>query len=204
MPAVLVDSSGPPAGGIAGPGALEPRQSPLNAQAKGDGLVRGNQPISDQHNFYQPIISKDHDVTTPSTTESTPADTRRGAPVAPNGRAKTYADILAAAVDRAESSQYQPIFTRPSADMIAHLRARALDDSCDDSALLFAMDAAIPYERKEGRATFWVETGTALQSMSNDKIIARIFEENDSKDWANLLGNFVQVYKARSGNLVVT
>ncbi|KAF0711471.1 Aste57867_5258 [Aphanomyces stellatus] len=77
MPAVLVDSSGPPAGGIAGPGALEPRQSPLNAQAKGDGLVRGNQPISDQHNFYQPIISKDHDVTTPSTTESTPADTRR-------------------------------------------------------------------------------------------------------------------------------
>ncbi|KAF0710629.1 Aste57867_5498 [Aphanomyces stellatus] len=213
MPAVLVDSSGPPAGGVAGPGALEPRPSPPIAQMEGDGLVTGNQPISDNQDIHQPIASKAHVATPPTTTVLTPTAARRqvidlseipalgrgttnttspGEAGVASRPSKTYAETLAGATDRANTSKYRAVLTMPSESMLEQLLALAQDDACDDTTMLAAMDLALPYQKKVGTATFWIETGTALQSTSNDKIIASIFEENEDKDWAYLLSNFVQ------------
>ncbi|ETV90086.1 hypothetical protein H310_15082, partial [Aphanomyces invadans] len=97
----------------------------------------------------------------------------------------------------------QMVFTRPSREQLLKLIEMADDENCTDDAMFEAMQAAIPYKQKQAVAHFWVTTGFALTQHSNDKIISSIFSENDSAPWKALLSDFVQVNKARGGDLVI-
>ncbi|KAH9119659.1 hypothetical protein LEN26_011508 [Aphanomyces euteiches] len=77
------------------------------------------------------------------------------------------------------------------------------DDTCDDDAMLEAMEDAIPYPQKTAVAHFWVETGSDLAAQLNDKIISSVFSVNDSAIWSAFLPDLVQVNKARDGDLVI-
>ncbi|RHY18886.1 hypothetical protein DYB32_010315 [Aphanomyces invadans] len=80
----------------------------------------------------------------------------------------------------------------------------ATADDCNDETLLQAMEAAVPYQQKTGKSTFWVETGLALSQYSYEKILSSVFAENQKASWAHLLSDFVQINKARDGDLVIT
>lgn len=114
---------------------------------------------------------------------------------------------FAAAVKNAKTANGKAkvpmVLTRPSREQLLKLLQMADDDTCTDEAMFEAMQEAIPYPQKQAVTHFWVTTGSALSQHSNDKIISSIFSENDSAPWAALLSDFVQVNKARGGDLVI-
>ena len=114
---------------------------------------------------------------------------------------------FAAAVKNAKTANGKPkvpmVYARPTRDQLLKLIQMADDDSCTDEAMLEAMQEVNPYPQKQAVTHFWVTTGSALSQHSNDKIISSIFSENDSASWVALLSDFVQVNKARGGDLVI-
>jgi hypothetical protein len=114
----------------------------------------------------------------------------------------SYASALAGT--QAGGTTFKPVLTRPSPAMLSKLLSLAQDDECDDDTFLVAIEEALPYKTKPGLVTLWVETGNALQSFSNDRVIASVFEDNQKAEWNSHLGNFVQINKAREGDLVIT
>ncbi|KAG9398950.1 hypothetical protein AC1031_012272 [Aphanomyces cochlioides] len=122
---------------------------------------------------------------------------------APNQSTWTFADAVKNAKAANGKAKIQTVFARPSREKLLKLIEMADDDTCDDDAMLEAMDDAIPYPQKTAVTHFWVETGSDLAAQSNDKIISSIFSENDSATWSEILPDFVQVNKARGGDLVI-
>ncbi|RHY25469.1 hypothetical protein DYB32_008290 [Aphanomyces invadans] len=88
--------------------------------------------------------------------------------------------------------------------MLARLRELADDDTTTDEAMHTAIEEALPYPKRVGASTFWIATGDSLSSQSNDKIIKSLFRDNRGATWSALLSKFVQVNKARGGDVVVT
>ncbi|KAG9416788.1 hypothetical protein AC1031_001173 [Aphanomyces cochlioides] len=115
----------------------------------------------------------------------------------------TFADAVKNANAANGKAKIETVFARPSREKLLKLIEMADDDTCDDDAMLEAMDDAIPYPQKTAVTHFWVETGSDLAAQSNDKIISSIFSENDSATWSKILPDFVQVNKTRGGDLVI-
>ncbi|RLO00885.1 hypothetical protein DYB28_013146, partial [Aphanomyces astaci] len=80
----------------------------------------------------------------------------------------------------------------------------ASDEATSDDAMFQAIEDALPYPKRIGTTTFWIDTSDALMSQTNDKIIKSLFEDNKDAPWAHLMQDFVQVNKARGGDVVVT
>ncbi|KAH9118299.1 hypothetical protein AeMF1_008448, partial [Aphanomyces euteiches] len=122
---------------------------------------------------------------------------------APNQSTRTFAQAVKNAKAANGKAKIQTVFARPAREKLLKLIEMADDDTCDDDAMLAAMEDAIPYPQKTAVTHFWVETGSDLAAQSNDKIISSIFSENDSTTWSAFLPDFIQVNKARDGDLVI-
>ncbi|CAK4550757.1 unnamed protein product, partial [Aphanomyces euteiches] len=120
---------------------------------------------------------------------------------APNQSTRTFAQAVKNAKAANGEAKILTVFARPAREKLLKLIEMADDDTCDDDAMLAAMEDAIPYPQKTAVTHFWVETGSDLAAQSNDKIISSIFSENDSTTWSAFLPDFVQVNKARDGDL---
>ncbi|RHY90070.1 hypothetical protein DYB35_002205 [Aphanomyces astaci] len=93
---------------------------------------------------------------------------------------------------------------RPTRANLAKLMELASDEATSDDAMFQAIEDALPYPKRIGTTTFWIDTSDALMSQTNDKIIKSLFEDNKDAPWAHLMQDFVQVNKARGGDIVVT
>ncbi|CAK4489621.1 unnamed protein product, partial [Aphanomyces euteiches] len=122
---------------------------------------------------------------------------------APNQSTRTFAQAVKNAKAANGEAKILTVFARPAREKLLKLIEMADDDTCDDDAMLAAMEDAIPYPQKTAVTHFWVETGSDLAAQSSDKIISSIFSENDSTTWSAFLPDFVQVNKARDGDLVI-
>ncbi|CAK4901035.1 unnamed protein product, partial [Aphanomyces euteiches] len=120
---------------------------------------------------------------------------------APNQSTRTFAQAVKNAKAANGEAKILTVFARPAREKLLKLIEMADDDTCDDDAMLAAMEDAIPYPQKTAVTHFWVETGSDLAAQSSDKIISSIFSENDSTTWSAFLPDFVQVNKARDGDL---
>ncbi|RHY24564.1 hypothetical protein DYB32_008797 [Aphanomyces invadans] len=147
-----------------------------------------------------------------STTQSTqrvtvdlsdPALTAR--PSAPTHPAKKgYAEALRGGSRQPTAFRLKTILTQPSPDQLQRLLDLGADDTDNDDELLQAIAAATPSKPKVATTTIWIETGDSLKEYSNEKIINAVFQENQDAEWADLLLEFVQMNKARSGDVVVS
>ncbi|RLO01416.1 hypothetical protein DYB28_015759 [Aphanomyces astaci] len=96
------------------------------------------------------------------------------------------------------------ISIQPTRANLAKLLELASDEETSDDAMFHAIEDALPYPKRIGTTTFWIDTSNALMSQTNDKIIKSLFEDNKDAPWAHLMQDFVQANKARGGDVVVT
>ncbi|KAG9409919.1 hypothetical protein AC1031_020230 [Aphanomyces cochlioides] len=187
-PAVLVGSMAPLAGG--GRSALLeiPPFAPIQ---EGDGTIIHQQPIKTN------VTNDDNQLSEPNgNTEqpkrqvidlSEPSASFAGAPK----EKLSYASTLRRAVERSNDSEVKAFLTRPSREMLATLMQLAEDESTTDDTMFSAIEQALPYPKRMGAATFWIETGNNLMSESNDKIIKSLFNDNKDATWSPLMSEFV-------------
>ncbi|KAF0712192.1 Aste57867_4902 [Aphanomyces stellatus] len=229
-PAVLVGSTAPSAGGERH-AILEPR--PVITQVEGDRSTPKNLPISDQENTNIGQSDHDErrnvchfDLEKSMKDGQTDPNQNNYVPIAPRqvvelsttliaSRPDTdmttppiqelsYASVLQAAVEKTHGGEVKATLVRPSRVMLARLMELADDDTTTDEEMMQAIKEARPYTDREAKGTFWIETGDALASQSNDKIIKSLLGDNKDATWGHLMAHFLQVNKARGGDVVVT
>ncbi|RHY18421.1 hypothetical protein DYB32_010382, partial [Aphanomyces invadans] len=198
--AVLLGSP-PTLVGAADPRAVESRHQPPISREAGDGSPPSQQPIR--------TVGSEPRQSPLQATPSTPArrvvdlsDPLPGAP--PTAPRNTYASVLGRGGSHLPSGTVKATLSRPTRTNLAKLMELASDEATTDEEMFQAIEASLPYRKRIGTTTFWIETNDALASQSNDKIIKSLFEENRTALWAPLLQEFVQVNKARGGDVVVT
>ncbi|KAG9398973.1 hypothetical protein AC1031_012351 [Aphanomyces cochlioides] len=210
MPAVLAGTTGPSAGGDQ-TSALEPR--PLNPATEEDEQELDlTKPIIDVHMESAPISGTHHhgdpprpirrviDLTNPpELAEGNIMPKRKDDSLPP-----TYASVLKQSADNTTQSDVKCYLSRPSRTMLLKLMELAEKDSTTDDEMFEAIQNAWPYPKRVGTGIFWIETSTALISETNDKIIRSIMSDNGDKPWISRMPDFLQVNKARGGDVVVT
>ncbi|KAF0702009.1 hypothetical protein AaE_016182 [Aphanomyces astaci] len=200
--AVLLGSA-PPLVSAVDPRAVEPRHQPLSSQGARVESTPCQQPIRDQH-------SDATESTLPSLHATQPASTRRVVDLSdplpstvPTPTPPTYASVMRRG-GQASRGSVKVTLCRPTRANLAKLMELASDEATSDDAMFQAIEDALPYPKRIGTTTFWIDTSDALMSQTNDKIIKSLFEDNKDAPWAHLMQDFVQVNKARGGDVVVT
>ncbi|KAF0696431.1 hypothetical protein As57867_012759, partial [Aphanomyces stellatus] len=212
-PAVLVGSTAPSAGGERH-AILEPR--PVITQVEGDRSTPKNLPISDQENTNIGQSDHDErrnvchfDLEKSMKDGQTDPNQNNYVPIAPRqvvelsttliaSRPDTdmttpplqelsYASVLQAAVEKTHGGEVKATLVRPSRVMLARLMELADDDTTTDEEMMQAIKEARPYTDREAKGTFWIETGDALASQSNDKIIKSLLGDNKDATWGHLM-----------------
>ncbi|KAG9398971.1 hypothetical protein AC1031_012349 [Aphanomyces cochlioides] len=175
-PAVLVGSMAPLAGG--GRSALLeiPPSAPIQ---EGDGTIIHQQPIKTN------VTNDDNQLSEPNGNTEQPK--------------RQVIDLSEPSASFAGAPK-----EKLSREMLATLMQLAEDESTTDDTMFSAIEQALPYPKRMGAATFWIETGNNLTSESNDKIIKSLFNDNKEATWSPLMSEFVQINKARVGDVVVT
>ncbi|RHY19893.1 hypothetical protein DYB36_005716 [Aphanomyces astaci] len=200
--AVLLGSA-PPLVSAVDPRAVEPRHQPLSSQGARVESTPCQQPIRDQH-------SDATESTLPSLHAAQPASTRRVVDLSdplpstvPTLTPPTYASVMRRG-GQASKGSVKVTLCRPTRANLAKLLELASDEETSDDAMFQAIEDALSYPKRIGTTTFWIDTSDALMSQTNDKIIKSLFEDNKDAPWAHLMQDFVQVNKARGGDVVVT
>ncbi|KAF0720732.1 Aste57867_74 [Aphanomyces stellatus] len=176
-PAVLVGSTAPSAGGS----SLSPKWK-----------VKGRRP-------KQPPTRKVVELSATSTASGPDFDM-----TTPPIQKRSYASVLQAAVEKTHGGEVKATLVRPSRAMLARLMELGDDDTTTDEEMTQVIKEARPYTDREAKGTFWIETGDALASQTNDKIIKSLLGDNKCATWGHLMAHFVQVNKARGGDVVVS
>ncbi|KAH9110069.1 hypothetical protein AeMF1_015022, partial [Aphanomyces euteiches] len=116
----------------------------------------------------------------------------------------TYASVLKQSIDGSRKSDVICYLNRPSHSMLLRLIELAENESTTDEEMHDAIQQALPYPKRVGTGTFWIETASALASETNDKIIRSILGDNQDAPWSSLMMDFLQINKARGGDVVVS
>ncbi|KAG9406738.1 hypothetical protein AC1031_003059 [Aphanomyces cochlioides] len=126
--------------------------------------------------------------------------------VQPPPQKLTYADLLRKGVGKPTSERVKTVLTRPTGDYLEKLMDLAEKDDADEDEVLRVISDATPSKPKTATTTMWFQTGDAFKDReySNEKLISTIFKENAKAPWANLLLEFVQLNKARDGDIVIS
>ncbi|KAG9408879.1 hypothetical protein AC1031_020769, partial [Aphanomyces cochlioides] len=126
--------------------------------------------------------------------------------VQPAPQKLTYADLLRKGVGKPTTERVKTVLTRPTTEYLDKLMQLARNEEADEDEVLQVISDATPSKPKTATATVWIKTGDAFKDreFSNEKLIAAIFKENAQASWAHLLLEFVQLNKARDGDIVVS
>ncbi|CAK4674260.1 unnamed protein product, partial [Aphanomyces euteiches] len=116
----------------------------------------------------------------------------------------TYASVLKQSIDGSRKSDVICYLNQPSHSMLLRLIELAENESTTDEEMHDAIQQALPYPKRVGTGTFWIETASALASETNDKIIRSILGDNQDAPWSSLMMDFLQINKARGGDAVVS
>lgn len=118
----------------------------------------------------------------------------------------SYADLLKDGQGSSPPKRVKTVVTRPKPEYLSKLIDLASQEDASEEDLLDAISQATPVKVKQATTTMWIETGGVFKEKeyTNEKIIDAIFKENQDADWADLLLDFVQLNKTRTGDIVVS
>ncbi|CAK4187294.1 unnamed protein product, partial [Aphanomyces euteiches] len=104
------------------------------------------------------------------------------------------------------TERVKTVLTRPTTAYLDKLMQLARNEEADEDEVLQVISDATPSKPKTATATVWIKTGDAFKDreFSNEKLISAIFKENAQASWAHHLLEFVQLNKARDGDIVVS
>ncbi|KAG9399864.1 hypothetical protein AC1031_011284 [Aphanomyces cochlioides] len=116
----------------------------------------------------------------------------------------TYASVLKKSIEDSQQSDLKCYLSRPASSNLQKLIELAENDSTTDDEMFDAIQQALPYPTRVGTGTFWIETSADLVAETNDKIIRSIQNDNKDAPWSSLMQDFLQINKARGGDVVVS